>query len=793
MPKPMLESELISQIQAHEGRAYGWGDGVLAIARAEAIRRFLAKPYGNEQEGRSKIVSTDLRDTVLWIMPQVMRTLFASDQVCRFTPRGPEDEAAAKLETEYINYVMLERNNAYQAFAAFCQDALVSGNGYAKVWWDKRTDVQVEKYTHKSDDELAALMQDADVEVVQHTAYPDPAFRPPPQPPMAMDPATGQPVMLPMPAAPMLHDVVVRRTRAVEFARYEAVPPEEILIGAESRNQPLQDVDFVQHRREVSLSELRQMGYDVPDDIADQFGDSDPRHSQEEIARNRFSSEYIPGAGDDAVGPAMRRVVYRETYLRVDFDGDGIGELRKVCHVGDTVLANDETDLIPIVSFVAIPFAHRHHGISHHELINDIAEARTEIMRAYLDGLKVNVRPRLAIDAARVNQNDLLVARPNGLVRTQGAPQESIMPLPVSDTGGMAMAGLQWLDAWRMDASGINQAMQSGQSVDAAALNRTALGMSQQLSMALARVENITRSLADGVRDLMLLMHAMTLKHSSKAEHVRLNNQWALIDPREWVKRADLTVTVALGSGTREMRAAQMQALVQQLQQLAPLGIVTPQNLYAAVSRLVNELGLRNADEFVTNPAQQPPAPPPPPDPIVQAQQIKSQADMQIEQARLQAKAQDDARQAQLEQQNASLKVEMAQREAQLKAELERYKAQLASESAIQVAKVKAEIEAQTALQVEELRLRAKGIDAGMSASMDEYRASIQDIGATVAQMAAAVESIAREAARKASGRIVRDARGRVAGLADETGTLITAVERDENGRIAGVRPGSIQ
>lgn len=813
MAEKMQERELISLIQAHEGRAYGWGDGVLAVARAESIRRFLAKPYGNEQEGRSKIVSTDLRDTVLWIIPQVMRTLFAGDEVCKFEPIGPEDEQQAELESSYINHVMLQRNNAYQSFSAFVQDALVSGNGYAKVWWDKKDDVRIEKYFGKSDDELALLMQDDDVEVVSHRAYPDEADekqrqqaiaqltqqirqaaqQPPPpqqpgQPPQPSPVQAMQQQLAQIQQTPpvQLHDVVMRRKRTVEFAKFECVPPEEILIGAESRNLPLQDVDFVQHRRELSLSEIRQMGFDVPDDIGDQFGDSDPRHSQEEIARNRYSSEYIPGAGDDAVGPAMRRVVLRETFLRCDFDGDGIGELRKVVSIGNNVLANEETDLIPIVSFVAVPFAHRHHGISHHELIADIAEARTEVIRAYLDGLKVNVRPRLAIDGARVNQNDLLVARPNGLVRTQGAPQESIMPLPVSDTGQMAMTGLQWLDAWRMDASGINQAMQSGQSVDASALNKTALGMSQQLSMALARVENITRSLADGLRDLVLLMHALTLHHASKADHIKLNNRWTVVDPREWVRRDNLTVTVSLGAGTKEMRAQQLMMLVDKLSALVPLGVVKPQNLYNVIGRLVNELGMKNADEFVSNP-QMEPQQPPQVDPIVQAEQVKAQSSQQIAQMKAQSEAQQAALSQQLKERELQVKSQADAMAAEQAAQIEREKIERQALTDVEVARIKAQAEIEKAVAIERVRLEAQSMSAGMDQQHIAHMQTIQQALQSLVQSVQAVsETVAKHSQPK---QVVRDQRGRVAGVAGHDGQMLHQVVRDSSGRVSGIAP----
>lgn len=134
----MTDDELLALIEAREGESYGYGDGELSEKRAEAIARFLGEPYGDEREGRSQVVATDLRDTILWAMPQLLRVFLGGDELVRFDPRGPEDEQQAKLETEYINWLALERNDAFQHFCVIAQDALLLGTGYAKVWWESR-------------------------------------------------------------------------------------------------------------------------------------------------------------------------------------------------------------------------------------------------------------------------------------------------------------------------------------------------------------------------------------------------------------------------------------------------------------------------------------------------------------------------------------------------------------------------------------------------------------------------------------------------------------------------------
>jgi len=676
----MTDDELLALIEAREGESYGYGDGELSEKRADAIARFLGEPYGDEREGRSSVVATDLRDTILWAMPQLLRVFLGGDELVRFDPRGPEDEQQAKLETEYLNWLALERNDAFQTFSTLIQDALLLGTGYAKVWWDVSEDIQTETYTGKSDDEIGMLLGDPDIEVIEHSAYPDPAGGG-----VYMDPIAG-PVEMP---APSLHDVKVKRRYAQELARYAAVPPEELLVHKTVRTGSVQDAAFVEHRRMVTLSELREMGYKVADD---EFSADDWIDSAEEQTRDRY---------DDAVGdsidadPSMRRVLYRECYLRVDIDRDGIAELRKVCIANKRVLDSDEADCVPFAAFSPILFGHRHHGLSFYDLLAEITAIKTALLRGMLDSQYLAVQPRTAIDVNRVNLDDMLVSRPGGVVRVNGDPASATMPLVTPDVGKTALSGIQYVDAWKQDASGINPYFQGGAMLDSQALNKTASGVSQLITQAQSRIEAIARSLSDGVRDLFLLLHQITLKNATKAEKVRLSNEWVPIDPREWVRRSNLSVQVALGAGSKEMQTQQLQQLLAMQMQLLPAGMVKPENLYNTASRLTQAMGFRSPEEFWTDPSKQPPQQPPP-NPVVQAEQIKAQTTLQVKQIEMQAQSADDQRQFTIEQQRLQADMQAEQHKAQLQVEIERYKAELDA----QLEREKAAMQRETQLQI---------------------------------------------------------------------------------------------
>lgn len=684
MPK-MSETDLIGLIEQQEQQAHGYYGGDLGEQRADAIDRYLGRQYGDELEGRSSVVDTSIRDTVEWVMPQLLRVFMSGDEVCKFEAESVEDEESAKLETSYLNWIAMERNEAFMTLSAWFRDALLAKNGYVKVYWDKDESVLMEGYVGKTDDELAFLMQDAEVEIVEHSSYPDPmaAMMPPP-----VDPMTGAPV--PMPPM-MLHDVKVRRTRPTETARYEAVPPEEMLISKKHRHVSLRDCQYVCHRRLMTISELREMGYKIDADEA--TGQDIDGQSLEEIARDRFDGQLVER--DDLSDESLREVTYREIYMRCDYNGDGKAELRRICMAGRKVLHNEETDLVPFAAITPIPFPHRHHGISYHDILREISAIKTSIIRQFLDNLYLSNNVRIGADDTNVSMDDLLTVKPGGIVRTIGSPHDKLMPLIVPSIGAQALQGIQYVDGWKENATGINAYYQG---LDPNALNKTATGINQLMSASMARTEAIARSFADGVKELFQLLHAITLKHATKAEKIKLDNKWVAIDPREWRSRKNLKVSVGLGTGSKEAQAQQLQALIAMQYQGLQIGVVKPEHIYKSQTRYANLLGYRNADEFFADPSQQPkPQGPPPPPPEVQAKQMELQAQAQAEQGRMQ-----------MEMQKAQGQAQMATQQAQMSAQLERYKADLKAQTDIEVANIKA------ANEMEIARMRAH-MDAALS------------------------------------------------------------------------------
>jgi len=323
----LTEDDLVARIREELTDSLGYGGDLLSIQREKAMDYYYGLPFGNEVEGRSQFVDSTVADTIEWIKPSLMRVFASGDEMVKFNPQTPDDYEMAEQATDYVNYVFSRLNPGWEILYSWFTDALLSKNGIVKVWWDETEEWNREEYIGLSDVELEALVVKEEVEVIEHTAYDDQA-------------------------APY-HDVVITRRNKAGQVKIENVPPDEFLISREAKT--IQEARFVCHRVRKTLSQLREMGYDVDHEDLSQGSEDYPLFSEEMRARYEFDDSFTFGM-DGALMAAdgtLREYWLYESFLRTDYDGDGIAELRKVCTVGSTVLANEEIDRTPFVSKTA--------------------------------------------------------------------------------------------------------------------------------------------------------------------------------------------------------------------------------------------------------------------------------------------------------------------------------------------------------------------------------------------------------------------------------------------------------
>lgn len=633
MAQKITEDQLKAITDQEIRQSLGYMGGKLSEQRRKAEYYYLGLPKGDlsppEVEGRSTVVSTDVADTVEWMLPALLKIFTAGDNVVEFAPQQQNDEQAAKQATDYVNYVFYRQNAGFQTLYTWFKDALLQKTGILKVWWEDKTDEAREEYQGLTDVELAMLLQDPEVVPIEHSARPAQAADTQADPVDSAQMAGGQDVGgaggMPQQMPPMmLHDVTVKRVKKRGQVRIENVPPEEFLISR--RAKTIADAPFVAHRLMRTVSDLKAMGYQNVDALTSD--DNAQAMNPERVERIGIDDEtpYLTG-NDNTLDQSQRVLWITECYLKVDFDGDGIAEWRKIVRCGNQLLDNEECDGPPFVAITPIPLPHRFHGLSIADMAIPIQQQKTSVLRAILDNLYLQVNGRYYAVDGQVNLDDLLTSRPGGVVRVKQPGMAGRLDQGMADAGA-AYQMLEYMEVQKENRTGFTRYSQ-GNSADS--LNKTATGINIVTNRSDARVELIARVFAEtGVKDLFKLILKLVSQHQDRAAMMQINGQWLQIDPREWKNQFDLTINVGLGTGNKDQVVQHLMALMNVQKEAFQIGLATPRNLFNSASKLAENLGFKQSDMFFTDPdhAQQQQKSQPP-DPKLIEVQAKAQAEQE--------------------------------------------------------------------------------------------------------------------------------------------------------------------
>ena len=632
----LTDEELISRINSEIADSIGYNDTV-SDQREKAMEYYYGLPFGNEVDGRSQYVDSSVMDTIEWIKPSLMRVFAAGDEMVTFEPVGPEDVEAAQQATDYVNFIFTKDNPGWEILYTWFTDALLQKNGIVKCYWDEYEDWNREEYNGLDEQEFNVLLLNPGVEVLEHTAYSDDYGA--------------------------KHDVVITRKAYVGKVKVENVPPEEFLISREAKT--IEDARFTCHRVLKTLSELRLMYPDKDLDPKDLGSGEDNYLFQSDLARFDFDNSRGLPWGDGNImseDESLRTYWLHESFMKIDYDGDGIAELRKVCSVGQEVLANEEIDSIPFISITPIKIPHRFFGLSIADLVLDIQKIKSVLMRNLMDNMYNQNFGRYAVLEGQANLDDLLTQRPGGVVRVKSP--NAIMPLATPQLEQSSFSMLDYLDKLRESRSGVNKFSQ-GLNENALTSHTTATAVSATMTAAQSRVELIARCFAEtGVKDLMKNIYELVLKNQDHQRVIMLRNKWVPVRPDMWRDQYDCTVSVGIGNGNRDQQLMHLTTMLQFAGDAmrGGLKIVNEQNMYNMGAALIKNMGFQNVDDFLTNPENIPEQPDP--------RQEMEQAELQLKQKELEIKAADvQVKQMKIQQEAAEAQVDAQLKVAELNLE----------------------------------------------------------------------------------------------------------------------------
>lgn len=592
--------------------------------RSESTEYYLGSEPEATSTLQSEFISTDVRDTVLFMLPSIMRTFFGTKKVVEFVPNGPEDIPLAEQQTDYINYIVQQKNQGFNVLYSAFKDALVRKTGFVKGFWDDSITASTHEYTGLDPQSYQALVLDPNVEIVEESVTMETIT--------TLDPVSGEEVVQEIPA---MYDITIRRVKAKNQVCLEAIPPEEVLISRHARD--IKSASYVAHRMIKSVSELVAMGYDQDEieEYASYAGTAlDPESYDEQQARNPFDNMVYPDRNDSG----GKDVLYIEHYLFYDFDGDGIDERIRVCTVGDGlhVLNVEQWDDLPIVMFCPDPEPHTAIGSCPADYLKPIQAAKSQIMRDTLDSLGHSIFPRMAVVEGQVNIDDVLNTDIGQPIRVRAPGM--VQPFSVPFVGKEAFPVLGYLDESKENRTGVSKAS-AGLNADALQ-SSTKAAVAATMSGAQGRIELICRHFAEGgMKDLFTLINNLVIKHQNAQDVFRLNGKFVPVDPRYWNTDKDLVVNVAISKSSDEEKFAILgQVAGKQEQILSTLGpsnpMVSLQQYANTLSRMIEMAGFKDPESFINT--EVPPMPPMPQETKPDAAELLAQAEAQKAQVQAQ-------------------------------------------------------------------------------------------------------------------------------------------------------------
>lgn len=639
----MSDSEINAIVAAEERDSIDFQTQI-GQDRAKLMDYYNCRPYGDEVDGQSQVVTSDVSDVIEGMLPSLVRIFTQGKNIAYFESDRPQFDREAQQKTAYANWVFTRQNDGTLILHNMFKDALLQYTGTVKVYWDEKKEVTKERYRGLSLLELQRLQLDEETEIEDQEER--------------QELVQGVPVTV--------YDVSVKRTTTIGKTCIDNIPPEEFLISRRARD--FKNPPFIGHRTPKTRSQLILMGFDkdvVETLPADEYFDF--QMSEEKNARYwNYDGLYDVNPGD----PSNDIIYLGEYYAYLDTDGDGVAELWQVFRAGNQVLAKEQVDEHPFCVVVPIPIPHRAIGSCPGEQVADIQYLKSTLLRQALNNIYQTNYMRTIVNE-RVDLDDLLTPRAGGIVRINddGPIGDSLQPLVVQPIAEPILRMMEYVDVMREVRTGVTR---YNQGLDSEALNKTATGFKGIMEASQQRMDMIARIFADtGVRDIFRKIVKLAMQYQNDALQIRVLGEPLEVDPTSWRYNLDCRLDVGLGSGDRQEKIINLNAILAIQQGLMQTGspLTDQVKMYNTLDKLAVEVGLKDAGLYFNNPAQ--------PAQLLQAQveQLTAvvqqlQAQMQnplaeVEQIKAEAKLAVEQQQQQFDTQKMLLEMEQRQREFQ--------------------------------------------------------------------------------------------------------------------------------
>lgn len=576
----MTDRELVAIIDDAESNDIA-NSGSYNSNNEDYLKYYQAEPFGDETEGRSSVVSTEVRDLVESDMPSLARVFLGAGAPVEFRAANPGDLDAvqeAKDKQAVVYHIIKNIPNSFRIQHDWLKSSELQSMAMLEYGVDEVKTPKVKRYKDLSAEELAELLTDLEgeegvdsVKIVEEDENEAAEF-----------------------------NVSIRITRKQNKYFIRNVPSEDIVVSRNAWNKS--EADIVGKRFTKTRSTLITEGFDrsVIDDLpsstsnsADNEGTKEQRYKDQ---GGKIESATIKNKANDLIRGL-------DVYVNVDFDGDGIAERRHVIKVGNEILLNEYADHVPFSIISSMLMPNNINGLPRAELAMTYQKVGSVLWRQTLDNLYAVNNPRTAYSSA-VNVDDLLDISLNGIIEVDGdVPGNHLFQLTTPYVGDKALQVVAYMDGKRASSTGsiqANQALQGDQ------LNEeTATRFKGMEQAATAKIELVARVIAEtGYRDLYEGIGYYAAHYQDEELEVHILGRNMLVNPQDWKFDHHINALVGTGAGDDEKTLANLSAIYQVQSALKAEGslLADDQKRYNTLTAMTKATGRDSVQDFFNNP-----------------------------------------------------------------------------------------------------------------------------------------------------------------------------------------------
>ena len=513
-----------STVRAMIDDAIDFEESVLGPAREDNLRYFYGELPEQDGDGKSSAVSTDFRDTVMAILPSLIRIFTSTENVVNCSPNYKGQEEMARQCTDYLGYVLWEDNPGFLLIHNIIKDALRCKTGVMRWWTEDHDEITEQEYHNVTHEQFQYLVhENPTIQVIDHK-------------PSQTEPQT-------------LEILRIRFNKSSPIIRILSVPLDEFRVSRKAKD--VENSPLIGHDQIVNVSELVEQGYKM-DELVDYMNQSPDYYSTDRLFRNQGLDQ-----GDMSDAWDVRYGCY---YIRIDKDGDGIAELREIHTIGDDhhILYDEVVQYPNFAVWCPDPEPHTLVGDTPADLVKDIQTIKTNMLRGSLDSLAQSIWPRTVFNQTITNTDDVLNDEIGAPIRTTGNPAEAVMSISHMFVGEPVFKMFGIMEGLRQSRTGISDASKG---VDPRALQSTNVtGIDAIVQGAQERIELCARILAEtGMKQLFRGLLREIVNSPNQQRTIQLRGKWVDVNPSTFDPTMRISVNPTLGKGSDMTRLMVLQ------------------------------------------------------------------------------------------------------------------------------------------------------------------------------------------------------------------------------------------